>query len=191
MSPGFFVDCVWENICSAITTLHKHHKLHNTHIKGVKCLCTEGRRETNRERGYMNMCRGHHLCQCRTCVCACICKVLPFVTFCQCCLSFGCKLSPCMTVIIAYVCVCVVCLRGVFAWCVWKPSSLDIEATWQFGMRCLSVHYLLLLLFSIWTDTQIFSLFTPPQGIWNKTVNIQGFNKSIGFTFYELHPLYT
>lgn len=35
VSPGLCLDCVWENICSAIATVYKHYKLHNTH-KGCK-----------------------------------------------------------------------------------------------------------------------------------------------------------
>lgn len=35
VSPGLCLDCVCENICSAIATVYKHYKLHNTH-KGCK-----------------------------------------------------------------------------------------------------------------------------------------------------------
>lgn len=68
MSPGLCLDCVRENICSAITTLHKHYKLHNTHIRGVKCLSTESGRETNSERNnslIVRLIMGISYCMCR------------------------------------------------------------------------------------------------------------------------------
>lgn len=52
LSPGLCLCvCVWENMCSAIATLHKHYKLHNTLVKGTKFPSKE--KEMNQEE-YMN-----------------------------------------------------------------------------------------------------------------------------------------
>lgn len=100
VSPGLCLDCVWENIYSAIATLHKHYKLHGTHIMGVKCLSTEREKQIGRERIHkysstlLNTCellyvQSPHLRDYTNC------KVL--LCLCLCCPPVGGALSLCMT----------------------------------------------------------------------------------------------